>query len=82
MRRVCALPAGPRRGMYRSPLCGPGLKRVPAASGWAVCVLPGAWPLPGRYKISSLFGSRIDPINGRRDNISGADGDTLDCETR
>ena len=31
------------------------------------------WPLPGRYKISSLFGSRIDPINGRRDNHTGTD---------
>ena len=31
------------------------------------------WPLPGRYKISSLFGSRVDPINGRRDNHTGTD---------
>ena len=31
------------------------------------------WPLPGRYKISSLFGSRIDPINGRPDNHTGTD---------
>lgn len=31
------------------------------------------WPLPNRYKISSLFGSRIDPINGRRDNHTGTD---------
>ena len=31
------------------------------------------WPLPGRYKISSLFGSRIDPINGRRGNHTGTD---------
>lgn len=31
------------------------------------------WPLPGRYKLSSLFGSRIDPINGRRDNHTGTD---------
>ncbi len=31
------------------------------------------WPLPGRYKISSLFGGRIDPINGRRDNHTGND---------
>lgn len=31
------------------------------------------WPLPGRYKISSLFGGRIDPINGRRDNHTGTD---------
>ena len=31
------------------------------------------WPLPGRYKISSLFGGRIDPINGKRDNHTGTD---------
>ncbi len=31
------------------------------------------WPLPNRYKISSLFGSRVDPINGRRDNHTGTD---------
>lgn len=31
------------------------------------------WPLPGRYKLSSLFGGRIDPINGRRDNHTGTD---------
>ena len=31
------------------------------------------WPLPGWYKISSLFGGRIDPINGRRDNHTGTD---------
>ena len=31
------------------------------------------WPLPGRYKISSLFGGRIDPINGRPDNHNGTD---------
>ena len=31
------------------------------------------WPLPGRYKISSLFGGRIDPINGRPDNHTGTD---------
>ena len=31
------------------------------------------WPLPGRYKISSLFGGRSDPINGRRDNHTGTD---------
>ena len=31
------------------------------------------WPLPNRYKISSLFGGRIDPINGRRDNHTGTD---------
>ena len=31
------------------------------------------WPLPGQYKISSLFGGRIDPINGRRDNHTGTD---------
>ena len=31
------------------------------------------WPLPGRYSISSLFGGRIDPINGRADNHTGTD---------
>lgn len=31
------------------------------------------WPLPGRYKLSSLFGSRIDPINGRPSNHTGTD---------
>lgn len=31
------------------------------------------WPLPNRYKISSLFGGRIDPINGKRDNHTGTD---------
>ena len=31
------------------------------------------WPLPGRYSISSLFGGRIDPINGRPDNHTGTD---------
>lgn len=31
------------------------------------------WPLPGRYKLSSLFGGRIDPINGRPDNHTGTD---------
>lgn len=31
------------------------------------------WPLPGRYKLSSLFGGRIDPINGKRDNHTGTD---------
>ncbi len=31
------------------------------------------WPLPNRYKISSLFGSRADPITGRRDNHTGTD---------
>lgn len=31
------------------------------------------WPLPNRYKISSLFGSRADPITGKRDNHTGTD---------
>ena len=31
------------------------------------------WPLPGRYKISSLFGSRPDPFTGKRDNHTGTD---------
>lgn len=31
------------------------------------------WPLPGRYKISSLFGSRADPFTGQRDNHTGTD---------
>lgn len=31
------------------------------------------WPLPGRYKLSSLFGSRRDPITGRADNHTGTD---------
>ncbi len=31
------------------------------------------WPLPGRYKISSLFGGRKDPITGRADNHTGTD---------
>jgi len=45
------------------------------ANGITVNVTSGNWywPLPGRYKISSLFGSRIDPINGKRDNHTGTD---------
>ena len=31
------------------------------------------WPLPGRYKISSLFGNRPDPFTGRPDNHTGTD---------
>ena len=31
------------------------------------------WPLPGRYKISSLFGNRADPITGRADSHTGTD---------
>ena len=31
------------------------------------------WPLPGRYSLSSLFGGRIDPINGRPDSHTGTD---------
>ena len=31
------------------------------------------WPLPGRYKISSLFGSRADPFTGRASNHTGTD---------
>ena len=31
------------------------------------------WPLPGRYKLSSLFGSRPDPFTGKRDNHTGTD---------
>ena len=31
------------------------------------------WPLPGRYQISSLFGSRPDPFTGKRDNHTGTD---------
>ena len=31
------------------------------------------WPLPGRYKISSLFGSRPDPFTGKLDNHTGTD---------
>lgn len=31
------------------------------------------WPLPGRYKISSLFGNRADPFTGKRDNHTGTD---------
>ena len=31
------------------------------------------WPLPNQYKISSLFGSRADPITGRADNHTGTD---------
>ena len=31
------------------------------------------WPLPGRYKISSLFGSRADPFTGKADNHTGTD---------
>lgn len=31
------------------------------------------WPLPGRYKLSSLFGSRADPITGRPSNHTGTD---------
>lgn len=35
-------------------------------SGWL-------WPLPGRYRISSYFGSRIHPITGRPNNHTGTD---------
>lgn len=31
------------------------------------------WPLPGRYKLSSLFGGRLDPITGKPDNHTGTD---------
>ena len=31
------------------------------------------WPLPGRYRISSLFGNRADPFTGRSDNHTGTD---------
>ncbi|MDE6923414.1 MAG: peptidoglycan DD-metalloendopeptidase family protein [Oscillospiraceae bacterium] len=31
------------------------------------------WPLPGRYHLSSLFGNRRDPINGRPSNHTGTD---------
>lgn len=31
------------------------------------------WPLPGRYKLSSLFGARADPFTGRADNHTGTD---------
>ena len=31
------------------------------------------WHLPGRYKISSLFGNRADPFTGKRDNHTGTD---------
>lgn len=31
------------------------------------------WPLPGRYRISSYFGSRIHPITGRPNNHTGTD---------
>ncbi len=31
------------------------------------------WPLPGRYKISSLFGNRRHPVTGKPDHHSGND---------
>lgn len=31
------------------------------------------WPLPGRYKLSSLFGGRLDPFTGRPSNHTGVD---------
>lgn len=31
------------------------------------------WPLPGRYKLSSLFGGRLDPFTGLPDNHTGTD---------
>lgn len=31
------------------------------------------WPLPGIYKLSSLFGGRLDPITGKPDNHTGTD---------
>ena len=31
------------------------------------------WPLPGRYKLSSLFGGRKDPITGSWSNHTGTD---------
>lgn len=31
------------------------------------------WPLPGRYKLSSLFGGRLDPFTGKPDNHTGVD---------
>lgn len=31
------------------------------------------WPLPGRYKLSSLFGGRRDPFTGRPSNHTGVD---------
>lgn len=31
------------------------------------------WPLPGRYNLSSLFGSRKHPITGKANNHTGID---------
>jgi murein DD-endopeptidase MepM/ murein hydrolase activator NlpD len=31
------------------------------------------WPLPGIYKLSSLFGGRADPFTGAQDNHTGTD---------
>ena len=31
------------------------------------------WPLPGSYKLSSLFGGRLDPFTGRPSNHTGVD---------
>ncbi len=31
------------------------------------------WPLPGRYRLTSLFGGRPDPFTGKPDNHTGTD---------
>lgn len=42
------------------------IANVPSESGFL-------WPLPGRYNLSSLFGSRKHPITGRANNHTGID---------
>ncbi|MBS6349608.1 MAG: peptidoglycan DD-metalloendopeptidase family protein [Oscillospiraceae bacterium] len=42
------------------------IANVPSESGFL-------WPLPGRYNLSSLFGSRKHPITGKANNHTGID---------
>ena len=43
------------------------------ASGSNVTSGSWYWPLPGRYTLSSLFGGRTSPINGRWESHTGTD---------
>ena len=42
------------------------IANVPSESGFL-------WPLPGRYNLSSLYGSRKHPVTGRANNHTGID---------
>ena len=42
------------------------IANVPSESGFL-------WPLPGRYNLSSLYGSRKHPVTGKANNHTGID---------